>query len=181
MKTSVRRAGQEDARTLGRLLFDFNTEFGTPTPSAAEFAGRFSALLPARGTTALPTASLAAFIAEEVEDLEGADRRATGFALVSLRPTPYFDGPLMQLEELYVLPELRDRGLGTRLLEEVVSCARAAGSEEVHIGVDEVDTDTRRFYERHGFVNIEPGQDYRMLLYLRELGELGDLGEPGEH
>jgi hypothetical protein len=44
---------------------------------------------------------------------------------------------------------------------------------EIHINVDEVDTDTRRFYERHGFVNIEPGQeqgqDYRMLCYLREL------------
>ena len=25
------------------------------------------------------------------------------------------------------------------------------------------------FYERHGFVNIQPGEDYRMLLYLREL------------
>ena len=36
----------------------------------------------------------------------------------------------------------------------------------MHIGVDEVDTDTRRFYERHGFVNIEEGVDYRMLYYV---------------
>jgi len=34
---------------------------------------------------------------------------------------------------------------------------------EIHINVDEVDTDTRRFYNRHGFLNIEPGADYRML------------------
>ena len=39
----------------------------------------------------------------------------------------------------------------------------------MHINVDEVDTDARRFYERHGFVNIEPGQEHRMLCYLREL------------
>ena len=30
-------------------------------------------------------------------------------------------------------------------------------------------TDIIALYERHGFVNIEPGEDYRMLCYLREL------------
>lgn len=32
-----------------------------------------------------------------------------------------------------------------------------------------IDVDTRRFYERHGFTDIEPGTNYRMLCYLREL------------
>ena len=36
----------------------------------------------------------------------------------------------------------------------------------MHINVDEVDVDTRRFYERHRFVNIEDGLDYRMLCYV---------------
>ncbi|HIW91281.1 MAG TPA: GNAT family N-acetyltransferase [Candidatus Corynebacterium avicola] len=160
---AVRPATVEDAVTLGRLLYDFNTEFGTPTPGAAEFASRFRGLLSGEDTEA--------FLSED-------DRgEATGFALVSLRSTPYFDGPLVQLEELYVLPGLRDRGIGTRLLDAVVACAQDRGSEEVHIGVDEMDTDTRRFYERHGFTNIvdatsEVGdgtRDFRMLLYLREL------------
>ena len=44
--------------------------------------------------------------------------------------------------------------------------ARGLGSPEMHIGVDEVDADTRRFYERHGFRNIEEGTDYRMLYYV---------------
>lgn len=39
----------------------------------------------------------------------------------------------------------------------------------MHINVDEVDVDTRRFYERHGFFDIEPGKDYRMLCYIQEL------------
>ncbi len=52
----------------------------------------------------------------------------------------------------------------TRAIEEV----RARGGGEMHINVDEVDTDARRFYERHGFVNIEPGSDSRMLLYIGE-------------
>jgi hypothetical protein len=29
--------------------------------------------------------------------------------------------------------------------------------------------DTRRFYECHGFADIQPGKDHRMLCYLREL------------
>jgi GNAT superfamily N-acetyltransferase len=73
------------------------------------------------------------------------------------------------LEELYVRPELRDRGIGTALLETAIRLVRERRGGEIHINVDEVDTDTRRFYERHGFVNFEPGADYRMLCYIRQL------------
>ena len=74
------------------------------------------------------------------------------------------------LDELYVVPRLRDRGIGTALLTAVVDEVVARGGGELHINVDEVDSDARRFYERHGWVNIEPGADHRMLLYIRELG-----------
>jgi len=47
--------------------------------------------------------------------------------------------------------------------------ARSTRAIEVHIDVDEADTDTRRFYERLGFVNVEPGTDWRMLFYILEL------------
>lgn len=149
---TVRRAGPADAEVAGRLLFDFNTEFETPTPDAAAFADRFRDLLGR----------------DDVVVLLSGDESPTGFAFLTLRPTPYYDGPLAQLEELYVVPDLRGGGIGTALLTASVEAVRAAGSEEMHIGVDEVDTDTRRFYERHGFVNIEAGTDYRMLLYTRE-------------
>ncbi len=44
-QADVRRATAADADVVGRLLFDFNTEFETPTPSAEEFAERFGELL----------------------------------------------------------------------------------------------------------------------------------------
>ena len=56
-----------------------------------------------------------------------------------------------------------------RSLDRSLGWARALGAGEMHINVDEIDVDTRRFYERHGFVNIEPGTDYRMLCYLQAL------------
>ena len=71
-----------------------------------------------------------------------------------LRPTSYCDGPLAYLEELHVGPALRDAGIGTRLL---------------HFGVDAVDTEARRFYERHGFSNLEPDTGTQMLLNLGEV------------
>ncbi len=135
------------------MLFDFNTEFQSLTPMTVELAARFRRLL------ALP----------EVIVLLAGDEEPVGFALLTLRPTPYFDGPLAQLEELYVRPQLRNQGLGTALLEATIRLVRDRAAGEVHINVDEVDTDARRFYERHGFVNIEPGEEHRMLFYLREL------------
>jgi GNAT superfamily N-acetyltransferase len=149
----VRAATPADAATVGGLLFDFNTEFETPTPSAEEFARRFRGLL-AR---------------DDVLVLLAGTSEPTGFAFLTLRPTPYGDGPLAQLEELYVRPALRGQGIGTALLTEALADVRKRGAIEMHINVDEVDVDTRRFYERHGFMNVEPGTDYRMLCYVQEL------------
>ena len=152
--TTTRAAGPADAGLVGRLLHEFNAEFDEPTPVAADFARRFATLLARDDVLVL--------LAEH-------DGAAVGFAYLTLRPTPYHDGPLAQLEELYVAPALRDGGIGTLLLTTVVDDLRAKGVGEVHINVDEVDVDTRRFYERHGFVNVLPGAGHRMLCYLQEL------------
>jgi GNAT superfamily N-acetyltransferase len=149
----VSRAGADRADVVGRLLHEFNTEFGSPTPGADEFTARFARLLARDDVLVL---------------LAGDPAEPTGFACLTLRPSPYFDGPLMQLEELYVVPMLRDRGIGAALIRDVLHRARELRCGEIHITVDEVDADARRFYERHGFSNVEPGQDYRMLFYLRE-------------
>ena len=147
----VRRGIVEDAEVLGRLLWDFNTEFDSETDDADVLARRFARLLAVDGVLAV--------LAED-------DGEAVGFALVTLRPAIWFDGPVSQLEELYVVPRLRDRGIGTQVLDLCRELARELGSPEMHINVDEVDVDTRRFYERHGFRNIEDGTDYRMLCYI---------------
>lgn len=149
--TSVRVATTADAVVLGRLLWDFNTEFETETDEADVLAVRFTRLLAVDDVVAV--------LAEDA----GAP---VGFALLTLRPAIWFDGPVSQLEELYVVPDRRSQGIGTLVLDLARRLVRELGSPEMHINVDEVDVDTRRFYERHGFLTIEEGVDYRMLCYI---------------
>lgn len=151
---SIVTATPDDAAIVTRLQVDFNTEFDSPVPSPMVLEARFRTLLD----------NPAAFVL-----LAGKRSAPSGYALVTLRPTIYCDGPLAVLDELYVVSGLRDQGIGTRLLQASIDEVRRRGGGEMHINVDEIDTDTRRFYERHGFVNIEPGTDYRMLCYIREL------------
>ena len=56
------------------------------------------------------------------------------------------------LEELYVLPEWRQRGVGTRLVSEVVRVAKERGWRAIDL---EVEADHQRvvsLYTRHGFL-----------------------------
>lgn len=151
---TLRRAQRPDAAVVAQLLWDFNTEFDTPAPDRTLMERRFGDLL---------TRDDVLVMFAEFEDT------VVGFAYLTYRPTPYFDGPIAQLEELYIVPGRRDQGIGTVLLQGVLDDARQRDAGELHINVDEIDTDTRRFYERHGCSNIEPGQDYRMLFYFQEL------------
>jgi GNAT superfamily N-acetyltransferase len=91
-------ASTGQAGVVGRLLYEFNTEFETPGPRAEEFAARFKFLLARTDMLAL---------------LSGTPAAPTGLAFLTLRPAPYYDGPLAQLEELHVQPGLRGQGVGT--------------------------------------------------------------------
>ena len=95
--TELRRATPDDAAVLGRLLWDFNTEFDAETDDADVLAERFGMLL-----------TLDDIVAVLAEDDGGAP---VGFALLSLRPAIWYDGPVSQLEELYVVPALRSASL----------------------------------------------------------------------
>lgn len=150
----VREALLNDAASISSMLHNFNTEFDTPVPDLDVLTRRFQTLL--------PLGSVLVILGET-------DEGAAGFAYLTLRPTPYWDGPLAQLEELYVVPELRGRGIGTTMMRLAMQRCRERGCEEMLINVDEPDVDARRFYERLGFSNYEIGEDYRMLCYIRQL------------
>jgi GNAT superfamily N-acetyltransferase len=95
---------------------------------------------------------------------------AVAVALLTLRPNVWYDGPVALLDELYVAPEVRGRGLGSTLLAAAEAVTRQRGGELLEISVDGADTGARRLYERRGYVNREPGEDQPLLYYHRELG-----------
>ncbi|NUR27877.1 MAG: GNAT family N-acetyltransferase [Catenulispora sp.] len=151
MTIGVRRATPADAPVVGRLLDDFNREFNTETPGPEVLAERLRTLLAGEDLVALLAADDA------------------GVAVVSFRVNVWYAGPVALLDELYVRPELRNRRIGQALLEAAGDEARKHGAELLEINVDGDDHDARRFYERHGFSNIEPDAHEPMYFYYKEL------------
>jgi GNAT superfamily N-acetyltransferase len=150
---SPRLATADDADEVARLLHDFNCEFATPSPGAGVLAARLRVLLAGDDTVAIL-----------------AGKPAVGLALVTLRPNVWYDGPVALLDELYVVPHLRGRGIGSAIVEQLLALAQDQGVGLVEINVDEGDVDAQRFYERHGFSSTErPGSTERTFYYWREL------------
>src|SRR5262245_34177629 len=61
------------------------------------------------------------------------------------------DEPSAHLYAMWVEPVWRTRGVGSRLVEEVLAWARSWGSRWVILGVTETNDGAARFYERLGF------------------------------
>ena len=150
---SARIATRADAEAVAQLLYDFNNEFGEPTPMPAVLAGRIDRLLQGGDTTVVLVG-------------DGPD----GMAVLRFRPAIWSDGLECHLAELYVVPPRRRQGLGRALMEAALTVARQRGADIMDIGVDEPDAAARRLYESLGFTNRVGGDDGPfMYVYEREL------------
>lgn len=150
---SIRVAVPADAPAFGRLLHAFNREFDEPTPSADVIAERAAPLIESGELTLL---------------LAGDD--PDGFAVLRFRPSIYTGALDAYLEELYVVPDRRGRGLGRALLEAAMQLARERGAAHFELTTSEGDVAARALYDSAGFTNREGGPDGpRMLYYERDL------------
>ena len=145
---TVRRAGVEDAEVIARLLHDFNTEYDEPVPQPDVLAPRIRQLMEA----------------EEILVLLGGSG-PDGLVLVRLRPTLLTDGLDCYVEELYVVPHLRGKGLGRVMLEAAMDLAREHGATHIDLGTSEDDVAARALYERLGFTNREGKPDGPPMYY----------------
>ena len=132
-----------DARDVARLLHACNAEFDTPTPRAEVLAERLATLVERDDTFAV---------------VAGAPPNAV--ALVTLRPNVW-SGTVALLDELYVEPGARSRGIGAAVLGLVMAEARRQGATELEVEVDEPDVDAQRFYEHHGLPLVDPATGQR--------------------
>jgi GNAT superfamily N-acetyltransferase len=147
-KTAIRLATAVDAPAFGRLLHAFNVEFGEPTPSAEVIAERAAPLIASGEVTVL-------FAGEGPH----------GFAQLRFRPSLYTGALDAYLEELYVVPERRGRGLGRALLEAAMDHARERGAARIDLNTSVGDVAARALYESVGFTNREGGREGPTMLY----------------
>lgn len=158
----MRLATVDDADVAAQLLHDFNVEFATPTPGPATIATRLHELLPTESTFAVLAGS-----------------PALGIALVTLRTNVWYDGPVALLDELYVVPDRRGRGIGSSMLERMESECAARQVALVEINVDDGDVEAARFYRRHGYSDVDPDSGDRASYFSKELGDRSRT-EPGD-
>jgi ribosomal protein S18 acetylase RimI-like enzyme len=74
-----------------------------------------------------------------------------GVANVAFSWTLEHGGKSAWLDELYVMPEYRGRGIGTALLKEAIAEARHSGCAAVDLEVDENHRKAQNLYQREGF------------------------------
>lgn len=151
----VRRADISDAESVARLLHDFNTEFETPSPGPEVLAARLTTLLASPSTFALLALD--------------SGHSFVGLALVTLRSNVWYHGQVALLDELYVVPEHRGNGIGSKLIGELLRMAASDGFDLIEVNVDEADVDAHRFYARHGFSLVEPTTGERAFYISREM------------
>jgi GNAT superfamily N-acetyltransferase len=83
--------------------------------------------------------------------LAGLGERAVGLACVSFTWTLDLGGHSAWLDELFVEPDLRSKGIGQALLRAAIEEARSTGAIAVDLEVVEGHERAARLYERHGF------------------------------
>jgi ribosomal protein S18 acetylase RimI-like enzyme len=147
-ESEIRRATAADAAAVARLLHDFNSEYEDDTPGVPALTERLGELLADNAIIVL---------------LAGDPPK--GFALFRIRPSLWAKAGDAYLEELYVAPKSRRRGIGRALLEASVEAARKAGANHFELTTGEDDTEARALYESHGFTNHEGAPDGPRMLY----------------
>lgn len=137
----IRAATVEDAAALAALRYRFRSALGTPTEAEARFVARAHAWLAAR----LGQTSWLVWVAI-------ADREIVGHCFVQLIekiPNPVDETELIAyITNVFVVPERRGQGIGTRLLRTALDACR---EHAVDTTVLWATPESRSLYLRHGF------------------------------
>ena len=132
----IRRAGPADLEEVTELLAAQLAEHHIPIARAdLEFAAEGILRVPERGFVLLATAQ----------------QGAVGVACVSYAWTVERGGMAAWVDELYVVPGMRGRGIGGELLGEAIGAAGAAGCLTVELEVETSHARAEHLYRRHGF------------------------------
>lgn len=83
--------------------------------------------------------------------LIGPRRAPVGYIVLTFGWSIEFGGLDAIIDELYIRPAVRKRGMGLEALNAVAKAMREAGVRALHLEVDRTDDVTQRFYQRAKF------------------------------
>ncbi|MGQ0656641.1 MAG: GNAT family N-acetyltransferase [Chromatiales bacterium] len=82
-----------------------------------------------------------------------ADAYCVGYVAVTLGYSFEFGGHDSFVDELYVLPEFRGKGIGTRTMSFAERAARALGARWLHLEASKRKPGLNAFYARNGYID----------------------------
>ena len=130
--TTIRDAGPADEAAWRRLWAEFLAFYGKPLPEDVT-AHTWARILDPAHPMALRLAEMA-----------GA---TVGFALWQTHDSSWVMGPDLYLEDLYVTPAARGRGIGRALIADLVALGRARGCARIYWMTELTNTAARRLYD----------------------------------
>ena len=142
MDPTIRRASARDLDALVRLAVAFRDHLGQSTPSEAEFHASMAALVRDAGTEF--------FLAC---DGQGA---VLGYVQARYRYSAWTSALEAELEDVFVVPEARRRGVGGRLVAFATARATARGCRAMGLNTNERNADALALYGRMGFRSERP-------------------------
>ncbi len=146
-KALVRNPLPADESAWRRLWTGYCTFYETEVPEAVT-AGTWNRMLS-------PAAPLLGRIAEWQGEVQG-------FTISVLHEGTWTLKPICYLEDLFVAPAVRGKGLGRALIEDIVSLARERGCSRLYWHTRAENRDARRLYDK--FTPADDFVRYRLFL-----------------
>lgn len=151
------QAGPEEAEAVARLIVGFRDHMGKDWPSDNAMLAGVERLMEDAGTI---------YLLASADD----DSPPGGVTQLRFRHSLWTAAPDCWLEDLYVDPGARRRGVGDALVRLALELAHERGARRVELDTSEDNEAARGLYARHGFSESSKGEARDLFLGVK-LGE----------
>jgi GNAT superfamily N-acetyltransferase len=133
MRLVVRQAARSDVTALENAM--------------GRFLGRSAEDLKARGLSVIETIDSTSnvIVLAEVDDT------LVGFGTASIRRVARYRDPIAEIDELFVEPAYRRKGVARVLVDQILAISRRSGCRRTFVASNSARTEAAEFYSRVGF------------------------------